>query len=151
MHERRRLLERLQHPVGGLVAELVDALDHEHAAPGLERRPAGRRDDRAVDVADEDLVGAARGDPGQIGMRPRGNSGADAGRVGGLGRQQLGGHRAGGGALAGAAGAVEQIGVRCPPAGRERRLEDGACVGVALQLGEHPPIVVAGRVGDHAQ
>ena len=28
----------------------------------------GRRDDRPVDVADEDLVGAARRDPGQIGM-----------------------------------------------------------------------------------
>ncbi len=31
VHERGGLLERLQHPVGGLVAELVDALDHEHA------------------------------------------------------------------------------------------------------------------------
>ena len=71
VHERRRLLERLQHPVGGLVAELVDALDHEHAATRLERRLARRRHDRAVDVADEDLVRAARRDPGQIGMGAR--------------------------------------------------------------------------------
>ena len=69
VHERRRLLERLQHPVGRLVAELVDALDHEHAPLGLERRLARRRDHRPVDVADEDLVGAARRDPGQVGMR----------------------------------------------------------------------------------
>ena len=30
VHERRRLLEGLEHPVGGFVSELVDALDHEH-------------------------------------------------------------------------------------------------------------------------
>ena len=32
MHECGGFLQRLQHPVGGLVAELVGALDHENPA-----------------------------------------------------------------------------------------------------------------------
>jgi hypothetical protein len=48
--ERGGFLERLEHAVGGLVAEFVDVLDHEHTAAGLERGLAGRRYDRSVDV-----------------------------------------------------------------------------------------------------
>ena len=56
----RRLLERLEQRVGGLVVHRVGALEHEHAVAGLERRVRGRGDDRLVDVAPEHLVRAAR-------------------------------------------------------------------------------------------
>ena len=71
MHERRRLLERLQHPVGRLVVHRVGPLDHEHAPRRFERRARRGRHDRLLDVADEHLRGAARRDPGQVGMRTR--------------------------------------------------------------------------------
>ena len=66
VYERGRLFERLQHPVAGLVSELVDALDDEHPPSGLERCPARGRDHGSVDIADEDLVRAARRYPGQV-------------------------------------------------------------------------------------
>ena len=50
------LLERLEHPVGGLVVHRLGALDDEHAPARLERRPRRRRDDRLVDVGDEHLA-----------------------------------------------------------------------------------------------
>ena len=112
-----RLLERLQHPVGGLVAELVDPLDHEHAPARLERRLARRGDHRPVDVADEDLVRAARARPrsgrdaSPTSTRARAPSGSAA-PVG----QQLGGQRPRRRALAGAARPVEQVRVRGPAA-----------------------------------
>ena len=43
MRERRRLLERLEHPVGGLVVHRVDALEHEHAAASPRTACARRR------------------------------------------------------------------------------------------------------------
>ena len=58
-----RLLERLEQPVGGRVAERLCSLDREHAPAGLERRPRRRDDDGLVDVGDEHLRSAARGDP----------------------------------------------------------------------------------------
>jgi hypothetical protein len=51
--ERGRLLERLEQPVGGLVVHRSGPFDHEHPARGLKRRAGGGRDDRLVDVADE--------------------------------------------------------------------------------------------------
>jgi hypothetical protein len=57
VHERGRLLQRLEHAVGRLVAQLT--LDHKYAPAGLKGRTARRRDHRLVDVGDQDLVGAA--------------------------------------------------------------------------------------------
>ena len=51
--------------------------------------------------------------------------------------QQLGGERAGGLALARAGGPVEQVGVRRRAVGRERRGQDRAGVGVAIDDLEH--------------
>ena len=68
MHVGRRLLERLEHPVGGLVVQLVGVLDDEDAARRLERRPRRGGDDGLVDVADEDPGGARRRDPREVGM-----------------------------------------------------------------------------------
>jgi hypothetical protein len=58
-----RLLERLEHPVGGLLDHRVGALDDEDAPRArLERRArSGGGDDRLVDVGDEHaLVPAPR-------------------------------------------------------------------------------------------
>ena len=136
VHERRRLLERLQHAVGRLVAELVDPLDHEHAASGLERRLARGGDDRTVDVADEDLVGAARRDPGQVGMRAGARRARARSRDRVSRREQLGRDRPRGRALAGAAGPVEQIRVRRRAPASSAGDEDGAGVRMTFELGE---------------
>ena len=62
------LLERLEHPVGGLVVHRLGALDDEHAPARLERRPRRGRDDGLVDVGDEHLGGAAGRHPGEVGV-----------------------------------------------------------------------------------
>ena len=125
VNERRRLLERLEHAVGGLVAELVDALDHEHPARGLKRRPARRRDHRAVDVADEDLVRAARRDPGEVRMRAGERPRPGALGIGRARAQQRGRKFAGDRSLAGAARPMEQVRVRWAAARLERGPEQG--------------------------
>ena len=79
----RRLLERLEHPVGGLVVHRVGALEDEHAPARLERRARGGGHDRLVDVAASMMCGAARRDPGQVGVRRRR---ARAARARGVGR-----------------------------------------------------------------
>ena len=82
-------------------------------------------------------MGAARRDPGQVGVRP--GQRARAGAVGirrALG-QQLRGHRSRGRALARAARAVEQVGVRGRPPGEQRGREHGARVGMSIELCEH--------------
>jgi len=112
VHERRGLLQGLEHAVGRLVAELIGTLDHEHPAAGLKRRLARRRDHRLVDVRDQDLVGAAGDHPGEIGMGAAPHPGARAVGVRLALGQQLGGQRSRGGALAGATGPMKQIGVR---------------------------------------
>ena len=137
MHERGGLLERLQHPVARLVAQLIDALDHEHPTRRLERGPARRRDDGAVDVADEDLVRTAGRDPREIRVRAGRDPVASTLRVGRALAQQLRGDLAGDLTLAGAAGTVEQVGVRWPPARRERRSQQSAGVGLSVELGRH--------------
>ncbi len=146
MDERGRLLERLEHAVGRLVAELVDALDHEHPARGLKRRLARGGDHRLLDVADEDLVGAARGHPGQIGVGAGARARPGAVRVGRAAGEQLRRHRPRRRALARAARAVEQVRVRGARIRSERRREHGAGVRVAVELGEHASILMAGRV-----
>ena len=62
------LLERLEHPVGGLVVHRLGALDDEHAPARLERRPRRGRDHGLVDVGDEHLGGAAGRHPGEVGV-----------------------------------------------------------------------------------
>ena len=81
MDERRRLLERLEHPVRGLVPELVHPFDHEHSPGGLEWRPAGRRHYWLGNVTDQDLVGAAGDHPGQVGVSAGEDSGPGAVRI----------------------------------------------------------------------
>ena len=70
MRERRRLLERLQERVLALLGHRVRPLDDEHSVLALER-PVGRRlDDPLADLIDE-VLGARRPKPGQIGMGRR--------------------------------------------------------------------------------
>ena len=56
----RRLLERLQQRVGGLVVHRVRALEHEDPVLGLERRVRRGGDDGLGDVSSEHLVRAGR-------------------------------------------------------------------------------------------
>ena len=137
MREVGGLLERLEHPVGGLVVHRLGALDDEDAPARLERRPRGGGDDGLVDVGDEHLGGAARRDPGEVGVHAVLDARRDRVRVGGAVAQQRGGEGAGDGRLARAAGAVEEVGVAGPAVGRQRAAEDGAGVGVTLGGGEH--------------
>ena len=121
VRERRRLLERLEHPVGGLVVHRVGALDHEHAPARLERGARGGGDDGLVDVGHEHVGRAAGGDPGQIGVHAVERAAVGGLGVGGAVGQQRGGERAGGAGLAGSRRAVEQVGVRGRAVGGRRR------------------------------
>ena len=94
VHVGRRLLERLEHPVGGLVVELVGVLDDEDAARRLERGARRRGDDGLVDVADEDPGGARRRDPGEVGMDAVLHAHAGVVGVARAVGEQLGGERA---------------------------------------------------------
>ncbi len=137
MREGGRLLERLEHPVGGLVVHRVGALEDEHAPPRLERRARGGGHDRLLDVGDEHLRGAAGGDPRQVGVDAVHHARAASVGVGRAVGEQLRGERAGGARLAGARRAVEEVGVGGPAVRRQRAAEDGAGVGVAVGAGEH--------------
>ena len=83
-------------------------------------------------------------------MRARDNPGPRAVRIPRPDREQLGGDGSGRRSFAGAPGPVEQLGMRRLPPGHQRGFEDGPCVRMALQLCQHPPIVVPGRVAIHA-
>ena len=126
-----RLLQRLQHPVGGRVAHRVGLLDHEHAPPRLERRPRRRRYDRLVDVRHQHLGGAARRDPGQVGVRAALHALGDVGACGRAVSKQRRREGAGDGPLAGARRPGEQVGVRCT-ARRQRRRQQRLGVRVAF-------------------
>ena len=137
VRERRRLLQRLEHPVGGVLVHRVDALDDEHAPARLERRPRRGGDDRLVDVGHEHLGRAAGRDPGEV--RVHAVLRAQP-RVLGIGRavgQQRRRERARDVALARPGGAVEQVGVARRPRRRQRRRQDGARVGMTLGAREH--------------
>jgi len=112
VHERRWLLERLQHPVGHLVVHQVDSLEHEHALSGLERRPRRGRDHRLLDVVHAHDVCAARDDPGEVGVRAVRDTQPDVLRVGRALGEQLSRQRPRRRTLAGPGRAVEQIRVR---------------------------------------
>ncbi len=129
---RRRLLERLEQRVRGLVVHHVHALEHEDPVRRLERRVRGGRDNRLVDVLAQHLVRAARLDPGEVGMAAVVGADLDVVRVLRAAREQLAGERAGDVALARARGAVEQVRV----GGRilERGAEDGLGVGVVSEV-----------------
>ena len=145
VRERRRLLERLQHPVGGRVVELVGVLDDEDAARGLKRRARGARDDGLVDVADEDPGRAGRRDPREIGVHAVLHAGRRAVRIGGALGQQRGRERPRDGPLSAARRAAEEVGVARRAGGRQRRAEHGARVGVALGTRQHRPRTVPSR------
>jgi hypothetical protein len=108
----RRLLERLEHPVGRLVVERVGLLDDEDPARGLERRVRRGGDDRLVDVADQQAGRRGRRDPGQVGVRAGAHArGGAVGIAGALGEQR-GGELARDVLLAAAGRPGEQVGVR---------------------------------------
>ena len=77
----RRLLERFQQRVGGLLDHRVGALEDEDPVARLERRVRGGGDDRLVHIAAQHLVGAARRDPRQVRVRAVVDAGLDVGRV----------------------------------------------------------------------
>ena len=76
------------------------------------------------------LVGAAGDDPREVGVGAVLGAQPGVGGVARVAAEQLGGERAGGGALAGAGGAVEEVGVRRPRPLRECGAEDGGSVRV---------------------
>ena len=122
VRERRRLLERLEHPVGRLVVHRVDALDHEHAPARLERRARRGGDDRLVDVGRRASrrapLGATHVRSGCTPCSTRSRASVGIGRAVG---QQRGGERARDRALARPGRAVEQVGVAGRAVGRQRR------------------------------
>ncbi len=73
---------------------------------------------------------------------------AHVGGVRGAAREQLGRERARGGALAGAGRAVQQIRVRGPAIGLQRRAEHGGGVRVRFEGGEHGDPMLVGRPVD---
>ena len=97
------LLERLQQRVLALVAQRLRRLDDEDALAAFEGPVGGGADHPLAHLLDQ-VLGAARGEPDEVGMRRGIEQGAAAGVVGvlGAGGEDLGGEGAGGGALAGA-------------------------------------------------
>ncbi len=118
--ERRRLLERLQQRVLALVAHRLRRLDHEDPPAALEGPVGGGADHPLAHLLDQ-VLGAARGEPDEVGVGRGVEQRPAPGVLGvlGGGGEDLGGEGAGGGALAGAARAAEEVGVR--GAGRQRR------------------------------
>ena len=109
MRERRGLLERLQQRVLRLVVHALGVRDHEHAAGGLERPQGDLAHDLAADIVHQDLVGAARLHPGEVGMYARADATLHVGGVRLPATEQGGGERARRGALAGAGRPVEEV------------------------------------------
>ena len=133
--ERRRLLERLEHPVGRLVVELVGALDDEHAPARLERRARRRRRRPASSTSPTSIPAL------ELGVTHV-RSGCDAGlrraarRCRGRRRPRPAAPRRTRRAtsrLPAAGGAVEEVGVAGRPRRRQRGAQDGA--GVRMVLG----------------
>ena len=114
MDERRRLLERLQQPVGHLVVHRVRALEHENAAARLERRPARARHDRLLDVGHAHHMRAGGPHPREVGVCPREDP------------------RPRGGALSRAGRSVEEVGVRRSRIRADRGRKHRARVGMVL-------------------
>jgi hypothetical protein len=111
MHVGRRLLQGLEHPVGGFVAQLVSPLDHEHATAGLKGCLAGGGDHGPGDVGDEDLVRPTGDHPGQIRVSSRVHAAAGVIGIRGALGQQLGRQSARRRTLARSTGTVKQIGM----------------------------------------
>ena len=112
VHERRRLLQRLQEPIGHLVVHGVHALEHEHAPGGLEGGAGGGGHHRLGHVLDPHHVRAGGPHPGEVGMGAVLDPQPHRVRILRALGQQLGGERPGHGPLAGAGGPVEQVRVR---------------------------------------
>ena len=135
MHERGRLLQRLQQAVGRLVVQGVHALEHEHPARGLERRAPGGVDHGLGHVGAAHHVRAGGAHPGQVGVGARVDPVANAVGVGRALGQQLGRERPRRLALAHARGPVEEVRVR--GAGLERGHQAHARVRMVLGAGQH--------------
>ena len=135
VHERRRLLQRLEQAVGRLVVQGVHALEHEHPPRGLERRPARGVDHGLGHVGAAHHVRAGGPHPRQVRVGARVDPVADAVGVGRALGQQLGGERPRGLALAHARGPVEEVRVR--GAGLQRGHQAHARVRVVLGAGQH--------------
>ena len=116
-----RLLERLQQGVLALVAHRLGGLDDEDALAALEGPVGGGADHPLADLLDQ-VLGAARRQPDEVGMRRGVEQGAAARVVGvlGPGGEDLRREGARRGPLAGPARAAEEVGVGGPGA-RARR------------------------------
>ena len=147
MRARARLLQRLQHGVGGAHAELLGAADDEDARAPLVRRVRRVGEDDGADLVDRDLrqlgpraaerLGRVEAllDDGDVGVErrlralrreghraPAGVAAAAAERVAARADERLR-EREGAELLAGAVGALEAVGVvdaAAPERGRER-------------------------------
>ena len=149
MDERRRLLERLQHPVRRLVVHRIGPLDHEHAPRGFEWRARRGSHHRLLDVSHEHFRGAARRHPGEVGVRPARDPFGHRPRLARAVGEQRGGKRPGDCALAGPRRTVEQIGVRRPACGCDRGHQHRACVRVRVESGQDRRGVGGGGDGRH--
>ena len=87
-----RLLERLQQRVLALVAHRLRRLDDEDALAAFEGPVGGGADHPLAHLLDQ-VLGAARGQPDEVGMRRGVEQGAAAGVVGVLGRRRRGSRR----------------------------------------------------------
>ena len=120
---RRRLLERLEHPVGGLVVERVRRVDDEDPPARFERGPRRRVDHRLLDVAAQQAGGADRGDPGEVRVGAAAGPRERRACVGGAVGQQGGRELARDLVLAAARGPLEQVGVGRLAVRRQRPTE----------------------------
>ena len=143
MDELGRLLERLQQRVLALVAHRLGRLDDEDALAAFEGPVGGGADHPLAHLLDH-VLGAARRQPDEVGVRRGVEQGAAAGVLGVLGRggEDLGGEGAGRGPLAGPARPAEEVGVgraRTPaPRSAPPAPAPGArCVSVAAARARH--------------
>ncbi len=122
MDEVRGLLQGLQQRVLALVAHLLGGLDHEDTLLRFEGPVGGGADHLLAHLLDH-VLGAARPQPDEVGVRRGIDQGAAPGvvGVGGAGSEDLGREGARHGGLAGAARAAEEVGVRRPRGERRRQ------------------------------
>ena len=128
-----RLLERLQQRVLALVAHRLRRLDDEDPAAALERPVGGGADHPLAHLLDQ-VLGAARREPDQVGVRARGRAGRGDARHRGHRRRRRGSRRrrpAPRRACRRPRGPREEVGVRGP--GRERRAQRQPRPGLVLR------------------
>ena len=121
-----RLLQRLQQGVLALVAHRLRRLDHEDAPAALEGPVGGGADHPLAHLLDH-VLGAARGEPDEVGVGRGIEQGAAAGVVRVLGRAREDLRREGPRqlALSGAAWSAEEVGMRGTRLQRGRQRQPG--------------------------